>query len=122
VILWILQGLLALLFIFAGVAKLMMPIETLVSQSGLPGLLMRLVSVAEVVGGLGLFLPGLLHLRTELTPLAAVGLLIIMIGAVVLTGTHQGVAQAAFPLFVGCLLAIVIRGRWFQARVIPAHA
>jgi uncharacterized membrane protein YphA (DoxX/SURF4 family) len=109
--LWILQVLLALLFIFAGVAKLTMPVQVLADQSGLSGLFMRFIAVAEVIGALGLILPGLLHLRPNLTPLAAVGLVIIMIGAVILTAARQGAAQAAFPLVVGCLLAFVIRGR-----------
>jgi hypothetical protein len=115
--LWIVQGLLALLFIFAGVAKLTMPVQVLAEQSGLPGLFMRFIAVAEVIGALGLILPGLLHLRSGLTPLAAAGLVIIMIGAVILTAARQGAAQAAFPLVVGCLLAIVIRGRWIRSRL-----
>ncbi|HEY6952877.1 MAG TPA: DoxX family protein [Bacteroidota bacterium] len=111
VLLWILQGLLAILFVFAGVAKLTMPIATLASVSGLPGMFMKFIAVAEVTGALGLILPRLLRLPSGLTPLAASGLVIIMIGATITTAVAQGVAPAVFPAIVGSLLALVIRGR-----------
>ena len=111
ILLWSLQGVLALLFIFAGVAKLAMPTEVLASMTGLPGLFMRFISVAEIAGALGLVLPGILHLRPYLTPLAASGLVIIMIGAVTMTIIKQGVAPALFPFVVGNLLVVVIRKR-----------
>ena len=88
--LWIVQGLLALIFLFAGGTKLILPLEVLASmgspnQIPLPGLFVRFIGVAEVLGAIGLILPGLLRIRPGLTPLAAVGLVIIMIGATVLT-------------------------------------
>src|SRR5207244_12331242 len=92
--LWIIQGLLALLFVFAGGFKLFMPIEELMKETGMPGPFMRFISVAEVLGGIGLILPGLLRIRPGLTPLAAAGLVIIMIGATVLTLADGGVAPA----------------------------
>jgi hypothetical protein len=112
IVLWSVQGLLALLFLFAGVAKLMMPIQILASQSGLPGLFMRFIAVAEICGAFGLFLPRPLHLRPGLTPLAAAGLVIIMIGATILTAARQGIAPAVFPAIVASLLTLVICGRW----------
>ena len=48
--LWIVQGLLALLFLFAGGMKLVMPIEALTEQTSLPGLVVRFIGVAEVLG------------------------------------------------------------------------
>ncbi len=111
VLLWILQGLLSVLFLFAGVAKLAMPVEALTSLTGLPGLFMKFIAVAEMAGGLGLVLPHLLHLRHSLIPLAAAGLVPIMIGAVLMTIAKQGVAPATFPLVIGLLLTLVIRYR-----------
>ena len=110
--LWIVQGLLALIFLFAGSIKLFMPIETLTEQSPLPGLFMRLIGVCEVIGALGLVLPGLVGIRPGLTPLAAAGLVIIMIGATVLTLTGGEVTPALLPLVVGLLAAFVAYGRW----------
>ena len=110
--LWIIQGLLAALFLFAGVMKLFMPLDALTKETGLPGLFMRFIAVAEALGGLGLILPGLLRIRPGLTPLAAAGLVLIMIGATVLTLVSGDVLPALMPLFVGLLLAFVAYGRW----------
>jgi DoxX-like family len=110
--LWIIQGLLALLFLFAGGMKLIMPLADLTAQMPLPGWFVRFIGVAEVLGALGLILPGLLHIRPGLTALAAAGLVIIMIGAVVLTLAGGDVVSALIPLGVGLLLAFVAYGRW----------
>jgi len=115
--LWIVQVLLAALFLFGGVMKLMMPIEELTKQIAVPGWFIRFISVAEVLGALGLILPGLLRIRPWLTPLAAAGLIIIMIGAVVVTAATQGVAPALSPLVVGLLLVFVAYGRWRLAPI-----
>jgi uncharacterized membrane protein YphA (DoxX/SURF4 family) len=118
--LWIIQILLALLFLFAGGTKLVISPADLAkmgspNQVHLPGLLVQFIGVCEVLGGLGLILPGLLRIRRGLTPLAAVGLLIIMIGAVVLTVMGDGVLFAIGPFVFTLLLALVAYGRrsWF---------
>ncbi len=112
--LWVVQGLLALVFLFAGGVKLVLPLEELTAQMPLPlpGLFVRFIGVAEVLGALGLLLPGLLRIRPGLTPLAAAGLVIIMIGATVLTLAGGEVAPALIPLLVGLLSALVAYGRW----------
>ncbi len=110
--LWIVQGLLALVFLFAGGMKLVLPIEQLTAQMPLPDLFVRFIAVAEVLGALGLILPGLLSIRPGLTPLAAAGLLIIMIGATVISLASGPVAMALIPAVVGLLSAIVAYGRW----------
>ncbi len=121
--LWIIQVLLALLFLFAGIAKLVMPLEQLVSQTGLPGAVLRFVAVCECLGALGLVLPGLLRIRPGLTTLAAAGLVIVMIGATVLTIQSQGFLPALFPLITLALAALVAYGRWrvapLQSRTAP---
>jgi uncharacterized membrane protein YphA (DoxX/SURF4 family) len=122
VALWVVQALLALLFLFAGGTKLVLPIEVLTSmgspnQVHLPSLLIRFIGVCEVVGALGLILPGLLRIKPGLTPLAATGLVIIMIGATVLTLIGDGIVPALFPLVVGILLAFVAYGRWRRADI-----
>jgi uncharacterized membrane protein YphA (DoxX/SURF4 family) len=115
--LWIVQILLALLFLFAGGTKLVLPLDVLASmgspnQVALPGLFVRFIGVVEVLGALGLILPGLLRVRPNLTPLAAAGLVITMIGATALTLMAGGVAMAISPLVVGLLAAFVAYGRW----------
>lgn len=112
VALWIAQVLLALIFLFAGGMKLVMPIEELTAQMPMPGLLMRLIGVVEVLGGLGIILPWLTGIRPGLTPLAAAGLVIIMIGATVVTLMIADIAMALIPIVVGLLAAFVAYGRW----------
>ena len=111
-VLWIVQGLLTLLFLFAGGMKLVLPLEALKGPVALPGVFLRFIGVAEVLGAIALILPGLLRIRPGLTPLAAAGLAIIMIGAVAITLAGGGVAAALVPLLVGLLLAFVAYGRW----------
>jgi uncharacterized membrane protein len=110
--LWVVQGLLALLFLFAGVMKLVLPAEEMAKQMPLSVPFMRFIGVAEVLGGLGLILPALTGIRPGLTPLAAAGLVIIMIGATVLTAASGSIAPALFPLAVGLLLAFVAHRHW----------
>ena len=116
--LWILQFLLALLFLFAGGVKLILPIEALTQQLPLPGPFLRFIAVCEVLGALGLILPGLLRIRPGLTPLAAAGLVIIMVGAVWVNLTYAEATLALIPLVVGILAAFVAYSRW---RVAPLH-
>jgi uncharacterized membrane protein YphA (DoxX/SURF4 family) len=113
-VLWIIQVLLAGLFLFAGVMKLVVPYEEMMQQMPLvlPAWFMWFTGVVEVLGGLGLILPGLLRIRQELTPLAAAGLVIVMIGAVVYSVAAGVGAAAVMPLVVGVLAAFVTYGRW----------
>jgi hypothetical protein len=92
--------------------KLVLPAEALVGPVALPVLFIRFIGVCEVFGAFGLILPGLLHIRSELTPLAAAGLVIIMIGATVI-GIVGGIAAAAVMSgLAGLLAAFVAYGRW----------
>jgi len=124
--LWATQALLAALFLFAGGMKLILPAEALVGPVSMPVAFIRFIGVCEVLGALGLVLPGLLHIRTDLTPLAAAGLVIIMIGATAI-GIVGGIAAAAVISGVtGLLAAFVAYGRWQQresarATFHPAH-
>ena len=114
--LWIVQGLLAALFLFAGVMKLVLPLDQMTGTIPLPGAFLRFIGVVEVLGAVGLILPSLLRIRPGLTPLAAGGLVIIMIGAVWITVAGGDVAPAMIPLLVGVLAAFVAYGRW---RLVP---
>lgn len=109
--LWIAQGVLAALFLFAGGMKLAMPAAALAAQSHLPGAFMKFIGLAETLGALGLVLPGIFHIRERLTPLAAAGLVIIMVGAVVTTIVQGQGPAAVVPALVGALAAYVARGR-----------
>lgn len=121
VLLWSAQIALALLFLFAGGMKLAMPTAVLARFSGLPGAFLKFIAVAEVVGALGLVLPGAFRIRRALTPVAAVGLVAIMSGAVAVTASRGPVAGALMPLVVGIVAALVAYGRRGWARSRPSH-
>lgn len=112
--LWIIQALLALLFLFAGGMKLVMPSEELIQQMPLPlpGWFMRFIGVVEILGGIGLIVPWLTGIRPGLTPLAAAGLVLLMIGATVYGVVAGDAVSALMPLVVGILAAFVAYGRW----------
>ncbi len=112
-LLWIIQVGLALLFLSSGSRKLIGPIGVVKHPMSvaLPGLFMQFIGIAEVAGALGLILPGLLRLWRGLTPLAACGLLIIMIGATIVILLGGNIASALLPCLVGLLCVAVAFGR-----------
>jgi uncharacterized membrane protein YphA (DoxX/SURF4 family) len=120
IVLWVVQVLLALLFIWAGGMKLVLPLEQLAGPPGsvvLPGWFVRFIGVAELLGGIGLILPSLLRIRPGLTPLAAAGLVIIMIGAVGITLAGGVNPLVLIPAVTGLLAAFVAYGRWRLAPI-----
>jgi uncharacterized membrane protein len=116
-LLWIAQSLAALLFLFTGAMKFIMPAEKM--QQGpivFPMAFLYFIGVCECLGALGLILPGAFHTRTSLTPLAAAGLTIIMIGATVVSILSMGAATGIFPAVAGIVTAWIAYGR---TRVAP---
>lgn len=109
--LWIVQAVLAALFLFAGGAKLAAPAADLARMSSFSPAFLKFIGACEILGALGLVLPGIFRIRTGLTPLAAAGLVLIMVGAVVVTAVTQNVPAAVFPFVVGGLAALVAVGR-----------
>ena len=121
ILLWIIQGLLALLFIFSGAMKFMMSVAEMNEQSPVvwPGLFLHFIGVCEVLGGLGLILPSALRIKPGLTPLAAGGLAIITAGATVITLMGPMKGMVGVPL-VTCLLCIFVAwGRWRARPISP---
>ena len=117
ILLWILQILLALLFLFAGITKLVLPYEVLMANASPDAIkfsawFLKFIGLVETLGAVGLILPGVFHRRQELTPLAAAGLVILMIGAIVTTIMGDGAKYAIAPFVVGLLCAFVAYGRW----------
>jgi hypothetical protein len=109
ILLWIIQSLLSLLFMFAGVMKFLMPVAEM--QKGtpvvLPGWFFHFIGACEILGGIGLILPALLRIKPGLTSLAAAGLAIITAGATVITLMGPMKGTALIP-FVVCLLSIFV--------------
>lgn len=113
-VLWLCQGLFALLFLLVGSMELIVPIDVMpaLMPVELPAVFVRFIGVAEVLGAIGLLLPGHLNIREELTLLAAAGIVIIMRRATVLTLVNSDVGPALIPVIVGFLAAFVAYGRW----------
>ncbi|MGH7582826.1 MAG: DoxX family protein [Gemmatimonadales bacterium] len=108
VALWVVQGLLAALFLFAGGFKLALPAATLAKMAPLPAPFLKFIGLCEVTGALGLVLPGIFRVRTGLTALAAAGLAVIMAGAVVVSIATVGIGAAVVPAVVGTLSLVVV--------------
>jgi len=113
VALWIIQILLAAAFLVSGITKISRPSEKL--KAGLPEFhpgVIRLISAAEILGALGLILPGVTGIAPILTPVAASGLAIIMIGAVVTHVRRKEGRPAAMNLVLLILAVVVAVGRF----------
>ena len=111
VLLWVLQVLLAMLFMFAGVMKFVMPVEEMTRQIALPGSFLHFIGACEILGAIGLVLPGILRIRTGLTPLAAAALVVIMIGATAVNLKTGQRGAALTTVIVGLLLVLVAYNR-----------
>ena len=123
-VLWIVQGLLAVMFLFAGVSKLVMSAAQMTEQAKavggwqLPMAFIRFIGVCEALGAVGVVVPWLTGIRPGLTPLAASGLVVIMIGATVINLTTTIPAIAILTAILGLLAAFVAYGR----RLAPARS
>jgi hypothetical protein len=117
--LWVVQGLVALVFLMAGSMKLVMPLEAMAMPVALPGWFLRVIGVAEVFGAIGLIVPSATRIRPALTTVAAGGLLVIMIGAAVVTLIGGGGVQALGPMIIGGLLVTIVHGRMRRVPIIP---
>jgi hypothetical protein len=112
-VLWIVQGFLALFFALAsGAPKLFLPVEMLGMPIPLPDGFVKFIGIAEVLGAIGLILPGLVHIRPTLTPLAAVGLMLVALCAIVYQLAAGQPANAVFALIIALIAAFVAYGRW----------
>ena len=117
VVLWILAGLLAAVFLAAGSMKLLRTKEQLAS-SGMgwvedfsPGMV-KLVGLLEVLAAIGLVLPAALDIAPVLAPLAALGLVVMMIGAAVVHVRRKELNTIAPSLVLLVLAAVVTWGRF----------
>ncbi|MEV0328771.1 DoxX family protein [Micromonospora echinospora] len=117
VALWAIAGLLAAVFLVIGGIKLARPKEQLLANgmealAPLPPGLIKFIGAAEVLAAFGLILPGLLDIAPVLVPLAAVGLLVIMVGAVVTHALRREVGPVLRNVVLVALLVLVVWGRF----------
>lgn len=118
--LWVAQILLALVFGFAGLMKLVTPIDELAKNAAWikdSAVLIRFIGTSEVAGALGMLLPSLTRIMPRLTSLAALGLFTVMVLA---TGFHLLRGEARFTpmtIALGALAAFVAWGRYRWAPI-----
>lgn len=115
--LWIIAGLLAAMFLLAGGTKVAMPKEKLettmmVWAKSWSRPQLKSLGVVEILGALGLILPRALNIAPVLTPLAAVGLAITMIGAVVVHYRMRDYKGIGMPGVLLILAIVVAAGRF----------
>jgi uncharacterized membrane protein YphA (DoxX/SURF4 family) len=116
VVLWIIAGLLALAFLGAGLTKLVQPKEKLAATMGWvddfsPGTV-KLIGALEVLAAIGLVLPAALDVVPVLVPLAAVGLVALMIGAAVTHARRGETPMIAVNVVLLVLAVVVAWGRF----------
>jgi putative oxidoreductase len=118
--LWIVQVILAGMFIMAGVMKSFTPIAELGAKmpwvNELPNLV-RFIGVSELLGGLGLLIPALTRIKPVLTPIAALGLGIIMIFATVYHLSKGEMPAIGFTIILAALAFFVAWGRFRKAPI-----
>ena len=114
--LWIVQVLLALAFAGAGLMKITQPIAKLVPNMAwvnhFPVPAVRLIGALELLGAIGLIVPALTGILPWLTPLAATGLVLTMIGAIITHVQLKEVPKVAPSVVLGLLALFVAYGRF----------
>jgi uncharacterized membrane protein YphA (DoxX/SURF4 family) len=116
--LWIIAGVLAFSFAGSGIMKLVQSKEKLVASAtggwaaNFSPTEIKLIGVAEILGAIGLILPAALHVAPILVPVAAVGLVIVMIGAAAVHTRRHELPNVAICVVLALLAAFVAWGRF----------
>jgi uncharacterized membrane protein YphA (DoxX/SURF4 family) len=116
IFLWVLQGLLGAAFIGAGLMKVSQPVEKLAKNmtwvSRYSKGTVRFIGATEILGGLGLILPWATGIATILTPLAAVGLALIMLLAIVDHVRAKEYPMIGVNVILGAIAVVIAIGRF----------
>jgi len=121
-VLLVLQWVFGLYFIAFGVMHFVVPEglpEPLEWMYDLDQTLHYVTGVAEILGGIGLILPGLIGVAPELTPWAAVGLGVVMVGAMIYHSGRGEILNIVLNVAVAAVMAYIAYGRW---RMSPLQA
>lgn len=121
IVLWILQVVLAGMFLMAGSMKVTKPIDELNVMmpwtTALSGILIRTIGACEILGALGLILPSLLRIKPWLTPMAATALLLVMLMAAIFHATRGEFSAIGFNTFMGIIAGLIAWGRFRKAPI-----
>jgi uncharacterized membrane protein YphA (DoxX/SURF4 family) len=117
IVLWILQIVLAFVFAGAGATKLVQTRDQLANRLGnwvndFPAALLKWLGLAEVLAAIGLIVPPLVHIAPILTPLAAIGVVIVMIGAILIHARRREFPNVALTVALAIMAAVVAWARF----------
>jgi uncharacterized membrane protein len=116
VVIWVVQALLGLVFVFTGSAKLTQPREKLLRRMAFvedfSGGTLKFIGAVEVLGGLGLILPAWTGIAPILTPVAATGLMIVMVLAATVHARRKELSMLPVNVVMFALAAVVAWGRF----------
>ncbi|MGD0445232.1 MAG: DoxX family protein [Edaphobacter sp.] len=117
--LWILQILFAALFMLHAVLHLFPPprLKEIMAEQNIP-VKRTIATWAEIAASLGLILPGAVRIDPWLTPLAALGLAVVMVGATVFHGARKETPAAVAAASLALIMIFLVWGRTF---VVPLH-
>lgn len=116
VALWIVQGLLALIFLMAGAMKAAQPKEKLAGNMAwvedFSAGQVKTIGILEALGGIGLILPPVTGILPWLAPVAAIGLVLTMIGAAIVHQKRDEGSMIGINVVLLLLAAFVAYGRF----------
>jgi putative oxidoreductase len=114
-VLWTLQGLMALLFLLSGSMKALRPLEEVRKRmpwaNDVPTWFVRFIGIAEILGALGLILPAFTGILPWLTVAAAVGLVIVMLSAGVFHAWRREFSSLSITVLLLALTVVIVVGR-----------
>jgi len=120
VVLWILQALLALVFLAHGLMFLMPPPEIAAQMNAnLPRWFTLFLGVAEVAAGIGLVVPGVTRIKPVLVPAAALGVVIVLVGATIYHVMRNKMSSAVITGVLLVMAIVVAHGRLRLAPIRP---
>ncbi|XOV94808.1 MAG: DoxX family protein [Bacteroidota bacterium] len=120
IVVWMTQSILAMVFLLAGSVKIFLPIKELAIQMDfvkyVPVFLTRFIGIMEVLGGLGLMIPSMFEIKPLLTPLAAIGLMVDMVLAVIFHVSRGEFSTIGFNILLAVVAVFVA---WARYKKVP---
>src|SRR5258706_7476491 len=119
VALWIVQTLRAIVFLAAAGRKVSRPKDALAKDLGgaLPVPLVRFMGAAEILGAIGLIAPDATRIAPVLTPIAAVGLAVVMLSAIIFHVPRKEFSNVGGNVALLLLVAFIVVGRFALAPI-----
>jgi putative oxidoreductase len=121
--LWIVQGLTAALMLMSAFMKIATPIPELSAKwkwtGELPQQVVRMLGIVDLLGGIGIILPAILKIKPGLTPLAAVGVVLLMISATVFHISRGESSVIAFNIILMLFASFIAWGRYKKLPILP---